>query len=240
MGATRNFRRLIVLGFMAVIGAFTGRPAHADDASAIRGVMMWARSERAQLEEMVQPGTEMSFASRMSLFTGAATVLSFAELGDKSPLKAKIGDTAWKQLMDRLPLVQHGAASLAPGLVDDLKAEIEKPDLQTQFVLTTTSGGLLVPASDEQDLFKKGGFIYGSKSIASLVLAPAVFAKLAWLAVHPSTDPEVRQHAAALVTAGGVLKAQLLLAETRYRDEVGVGGAPTGYEDLAREIPTAD
>lgn len=242
MGATRNVRRVIVLGFMAIVGAFTGRSAHADDA--IRGVMMWARGETAALEESLrdasEPGTEIGFGSRLSLYTGAVTALSFAELGDKSPLKVKIGETAWKQLMQRLPLVEQGAASLLPGLVDDLKAELAKPDLKTQLVMTTAAGGLLLPVSDETDLFKKGGYIYGSKCLASLVLHPAVFAKLAWIAVHPSTDPEVRQQAGALVTAGGALKAQLYLAETRYRAELGVDGAPAGYENLAREIPAAD
>lgn len=237
MGASRYFRRSIILGVFAMGSSFASRSAHAD--GSMRGVMTWARSDAAALEDLLRdasrPGTEIGFASRLSLYTGAATVLSFAELGDRSPMKAKIGETAWKQLMGRLPLIQQGAATLLPGLVEELKEQIARSELQTQFVLTSTSAGLLLPATDEADLFKKGGMIYGSKSLASLALHPVIFAKLAWIAVHPSTDPEVRKHAGALVTAGGALKAQLYLAETQYRAQVGVDGAPTGYENLARE-----
>lgn len=202
-------------------------PARASDRTeVVRNVLLWTRDDVG-----VSPEWELPFEARLGLYTGAAAAISFVELGDKSPLKDRIGESAWNQLKERLPMIQQAAASLLPGLVADVRAELDKAVLDRQSSLTLAAGAMLLPASDEPDLFQKGSLIYGCKALASLALHPTVFTRLTRLAIDPSTPRDVRDTAGGLVTAGGILKAQLYLAEARYRYEVGAEGAAASDAD---------
>jgi len=165
---------------------------------------------------------EVPLPASVTALAGLAILVDFVDLGDQSPLKGTMPEAAWNKLLGRRALMGLGLRRLGNNVKTGLVTSIKSGELGTLQGIETGVAALLAGRDYANEVVRKGVMVYGAKSLAAAITGAEVALALARLAASSSADPELRKRASVLLSAAAVLRAQSMVAEQAYRDELGL------------------
>jgi hypothetical protein len=209
-----------VLVLIIILGPGAAPAARADDdgsVSLLRSVALAAAGPAPDRSGFDQ----LPAVAQLTMFSGTDTLVALIALGDRSPLKPVVGETAWARLVERLPQISELGAAMRESLVHTTLENLEKHDLSfSKTAIGAAAGALTSLEGAGADRLKKASLIYGARALLVPARDGAVARKLTALAVDPRVPAEVRKDATALLATGVALELKQQLAEAALQAEL--------------------